>query len=52
MLIPALNLHPTISAMQFEGFPYVQKPPLNAVVVGYIGNFVTNHKTAFFVFDQ
>ena len=35
-----------------EGFPYVQKPPVIADQSGYIGNIVTNHKTAFFVFSQ
>ena len=51
-LIPALTLYPTISILWFEGFPYVQKPPVIADQSGYIGNFVTNHKRAFFVFDQ
>ena len=35
--------------MRFEGFPYVQKPPVIADQSGYIGNIVTNHKTAFLV---
>jgi hypothetical protein len=51
-LIPALKPYPTISVMRFEGFPFVQKPPVIADQSGYIGNIVTNHKTAFFVFGQ
>ena len=35
--------------MRFEGFPYVQKPPVIADQSGYIGNIVTYRKTAIFV---
>jgi hypothetical protein len=35
-IIPALNPFPTMFIMQFEGFPYVQKPPVIADQSGYI----------------
>ena len=35
--------------MRFEGFPYVQKPPVIADQSGYIGKIVINPKTAIFV---
>ena len=39
-----VSMYPNFSVRRF-----IQKPPVNAHVIGHIGKIVTNHKTVIFV---